>query len=53
MGNTFLVAFEFRKSVRHANILKVKDLEFKKNERKQIVAVYKDKSVSIGFMRGS
>jgi hypothetical protein len=42
VGNTFRNADEFRKAVRQYNILRGKDLKFKKNERKMIVVVCKD-----------
>jgi hypothetical protein len=42
VGNTFRNADEFRKAVRQYNILRGKDLKFKKNERKRIVVVCKD-----------
>jgi hypothetical protein len=40
--NTFHDANEFRKAVRQYNILRGKDLKFKKNEKKMIVVVCKD-----------
>lgn len=42
VGNTFHDAAEFRKVVKQANIIKGKDLTFKKNEMKRIVIVCKD-----------
>jgi hypothetical protein len=42
IGNTFRNASDFRKAVRQYNILRGKDLRFKKNELKRIVVVCKD-----------
>ncbi|XP_059434845.1 uncharacterized protein LOC132167826 [Corylus avellana] len=42
VGNTFHDAAEFRKAVRQYNIIRGKDLKFKKNEKKRIVVVCKD-----------
>jgi hypothetical protein len=42
LGNTFHDAVEFRKAVRQCNILRGKDLKFKKNEKKRIIIVCKD-----------
>lgn len=42
VGNLFNDANEFRKVVKQANIVKGKDLIFKKNERTRVVAVCKD-----------
>jgi hypothetical protein len=43
VGHIFADANLFRKAMKHANILKGKDLEFKRNETKKIIAVCKDK----------
>jgi hypothetical protein len=43
IGHIFADANLFRKAVKQANSLKGKDLEFKRNERKKIIAVCKDK----------
>jgi hypothetical protein len=42
VGNTFHNAIEFRKAVRQYNIIRGKDLKFKKNENKRIMIVCKD-----------
>jgi hypothetical protein len=42
IGNTFRNASDFRKVVKQYNILRGKDLRFKKNELKRIVVVCKD-----------
>jgi hypothetical protein len=42
VGNTFHNAVEFRKVVRQYNIIRGKDLKFKKNENKRIMIVCKD-----------
>jgi hypothetical protein len=42
IGNTFRNASDFRKAVRQYNILRGKELRFKKNELKRIVVVCKD-----------
>jgi hypothetical protein len=42
VGNTFHDTDEFRKAIRQYNILRGKDLKFKKNEKKMIVVVCKD-----------
>jgi hypothetical protein len=42
VGNTFHDATKFRKVVRQHNILREKDLKFKKKKRKMIVIVCKD-----------
>lgn len=43
VGNTFHDVAKFRNTVSQANIVKRNDLEFKKNKRKQVVTVCKDK----------
>ena len=43
IGHIFGNATVFRRAVRHANILKGKDLEFSKNETKKVTARCKDK----------
>jgi hypothetical protein len=42
VGNTFHDAAKFRKVVRQYNIIRRKDLKFKKNEKKRIMIVCKD-----------
>jgi hypothetical protein len=42
VGNTFHDAADFRKAMRQYNIIRGKDMKFKKNEKKRIVIVCKD-----------
>ena len=43
LGHTFGDATEFRRVVKQANILKVKDLKFPRNETKKVIVRCKDK----------
>ncbi|XP_062176167.1 uncharacterized protein LOC133881254 [Alnus glutinosa] len=43
-GNTFDSVYDFRKAIKHANILKGKDLVYQKNSKSKVIAVYGEKN---------
>ena len=43
LGYAFVDAMKFRTSMKQANIMKGKDLEFLTNKTKKVIALYKDK----------
>jgi hypothetical protein len=53
VGNTFRDADEFRKAVRQYNILRGKDLKFKKMRGRGLLLFARMRGVGIGYMGGS
>jgi hypothetical protein len=43
-GNTFQDVYEFRKAIKQASVLKVKDLTYQKNSKTKCIAVHVDKN---------
>jgi hypothetical protein len=52
-GNTFHDMYEFRKAIKHANVLKRKDLHFKKIQERNLWQCAQTKNISIEFMKDS